>query len=320
MAAMDWNGIPLQVLDGGYSGETFLAGDPDENPGDAVVVRVYARSPERAAVDASLLQLLRGVVPVPEIVEFRPADGDLPPVLATRFVDGIRLDDLLAASLDDDQFEALGANLGWVLGSLSSIPFLRPGMFDGADLRLTGEGMPTDLAEWARHFRDTGRLAAWPQRDWEAVQELVEQAQRILDEEWTANPRVVLVHSDFNAKNIVIDPDDMGIAGVFDWEFAHAGSVHADLGNFTRFERDDRLIEPMIEGFVDRAPGHVRSPYVAGRAADLWALLELAGGGRLNAVRNLAAQLLLAQARTGDLDAWPWDRARVDPRTARQIS
>jgi aminoglycoside phosphotransferase (APT) family kinase protein len=320
MAAMDWNGVPVRPMSGGYSGETFVAGEPDTDPDNAVVVRIYTRSPERAAVDASLLRLLRGIVPVPEVVEFRPAEGSLPPVLATRFCGGVQLDGLLDAGLTPDQYETLGINLGWVLGSLSSIPYLRPGMFADADLSLSTDGMPSDLTEWAQHFRDEGRLAAWQQRDWEALLHLVEEAQAVLDAAWQENPRVVLVHSDFNPKNIRVDPVDMDILAVMDWEYAHAGSLFTDVGNFTRFERDERIIEPIIEGFVDWAPGHIRSPVERGRAADLWALIELAGGGRLNPVRELAAELLQAQARAGSVQAWPWETGRVDPRARRQIS
>jgi aminoglycoside phosphotransferase (APT) family kinase protein len=317
---MDWNGIPVHPLAGGFSGETFVAGDPDAEPDNAVVVRIYAREPARAAVDASLLRLLRGVVPVPEVVEYRPADGDLPPVLVTRFIAASRLDHLLGRGLSDDECQTVGINLGRTLGSLSSIPYVRPGMFKDAELSLTSDGMPTDLTQWARHFRDNGRLADWPQRDWEALQALVDTAAQILDQAWQEDPRVVLVHSDFNPKNVLVDPVDMSVVGLLDWEFAHAGSTYTDFGNLTRFERDQRLIEPLVEGFVNGAPGHVRSPYAKGRAADMWALLELAGRGRSNPVGELAAQLLLAQGRAGDLDAWPWDGVRVDPHTARPIS
>ena len=210
MAAMDWNGVPVRALAGGFSGETFVAGDPDADPDSAVVVRIYARDPARAAIDASLLRLLRGVLPVPEVVEYRPAEGELPPVLATRFIAASRLDHLLGAGLSDDQCEAVGINLGWTLGSLSSIPYLRPGMFKDADLALTSEGMPTELTQWAQHFRDNGRFAGWPQQDWEALQALVDKAEHILDETWQQSPRVVLVHSDFNPKNILVDPVDIG--------------------------------------------------------------------------------------------------------------
>ena len=48
----------------------------------------------------------------------------------------------------------------------------------------------------------------------------------------------MLVHSDFNPKNILVDLETVEVVGVVDWEFAHAGSPYTDIGNFSRFERD----------------------------------------------------------------------------------
>ena len=66
----DWHGAPVTPLSGGYSGETFLVGS---DPADQVVLRIYRRAPERAVVDAGLLRLLRGVLPVASVLEVRPA-------------------------------------------------------------------------------------------------------------------------------------------------------------------------------------------------------------------------------------------------------
>jgi hypothetical protein len=104
------------------------------------------------------------------------------------------------------------------------------------------------------------------------------------------------------------------VVALVDWEFAHAGSIYTDVGNFSRFERDDRLLELMIDAFVQAAPGQVPNPRANGRAADLWALVELAGGVPSNPVRELATELLVAQARAGDLGAWPFAEDRVSPR------
>ncbi len=305
---MDWHGTAVKPLAGGYSGETFLA----QTGGDRAVVRIYRRNPQRAAIDASLLRLVRGIIPVPDVLEERSATSDMPAVLVTEHLHGVPLDHVLRADPSGLDWETLGYNLGWVLGSLSSIPFLRFGMFADADLTVTTDGMPTDLAAWAQSLRDTGRLSAWAEQDWLKLLALIDIAEGIVDDGQN-DARVVLAHSDFNPKNILVDPTDCGIVGLLDWEFAHAGSIHTDFGNFTRFERDERLVDPMIEGFVDRAPGRIRGPVEHGRAMDLWALVELAGGAPSNAVRELAAQLLLAQVREQDLQAWPWDAPRVDP-------
>jgi aminoglycoside phosphotransferase (APT) family kinase protein len=308
---VDWFGTPLTPLAGGYSGESYLVG----TGGDRVVVRIYRRDPDRAAVDASLLGLVSGIVPVPAVLELRPATAAQPAVLVTEYLNGVPLDRVLRADPPELDWETLGYNLGRVLGRLSGIPFLRFGTFADADLRIASHQLPPDLAAWAQHFRDTGRLAGWAETDWRALQSLVDLGEQRLDDA-PNEVRVVLAHSDFNPKNLLIDPADGGIVGLLDWEFAHAGSIYTDLGNFIRFERDDRIVGPLIQGLVDWAPGRIRDPSGHGRAMDLWALLELAGRASSNPVCELATTLLLAQAREQSLDAWPWLTARVDPADA----
>ncbi len=304
---LDWFGTPLTPLAGGYSGETFLVGDL----ADRVVARIYRRNPDRAAIDASILRLVKGIVPVPEVVELRPATADTPAVLVTEFLDGVLLERVLQDPPPDLDWATLGTNLGRVLGRLSGMPFLSAGMFVDANLSISTDDMPTDLVAWAQHLRDTGRIAAWSEPDWHAVLTLIDQAEDLLNDE---NPqRTVLAHSDFNPKNILVDPVECRIVGLLDWEFAHAGSIHTDFGNITRFERDDRLVGPMTQAFVESAPGEIRKPFEQGRATDLWALVELAGRTPSNAVGELASELLLAQARSQDLQAWPWETPRVDP-------
>ncbi len=313
---LDWFGTPTRPLPGGYSGETFLVGDDD-----AVVLRIYRRHPERAEVDASLLRLVRGVLAVPAVLELRRATETEPAILVTERLPGVALDQVLRAAPESHHLETLAHNVGSVLGSLSGIPFLRSGSFSDATLTVSPGGLPSDLREWAQYHRDTSRLASWSTRDWLALSRLADAAQSLLDEAAVRTPaRVVLAHSDFNPKNLLVDPPTGAVTGLVDWEFAHAGSIHTDVGNFTRFERDPRLIEPLIAAFVDSAPGRLTDPVTQGRATDLWALIELAGRAPGNAVSRAAAKLLHAQARSGDLTAWPWDTPRVDPADATPVS
>lgn len=315
--ATDWFGVDMAPLSGGYSGETFAVGTGD----DAVVLRIYRRQPERALIDASLLRLMRGLLEVPAVIEVRPATADTPAILVTERMYGVPLDGLLRKPPRGLEWETLGLELGWMLGALSRVPFLESGLFTDARLTVSSGGLPHDLAEWADLHRRTSRLASWPERDWQALKDLVDQAQVMLDEDSARGPaRTVLVHGDFNPKNILAHPRDAVPTALIDWEYAHAGSIHTDFGNFTRFERDDRLVEPMVEGFVDSAPGHIRNPFEHGRAVDLWSMIELAGRTPPNPVCELATRLLLEQARTGSLSAWPWKAGRVDPVGAKPVS
>jgi len=315
MAGMDWHGAPMTPLAGGYSGETFLVGEP----GDEVVLRVYERQPERAVVDASLLRLLDGIVPVPRVVEVRRPDAGRPGILVTERLPGRRLD-LLMPDADPDALAGIGHHVGHVLAALSGVPTPRFGELTGADLAVSSEGLPADdLTAWAWQFRDEGRLASWPDTEWKGLLDLAAEADdhlagdhRGADAE-TAYTRRVLVHSDFNPKNLLVDPESWQVTGLLDWEFAHAGSPYADLGNLTRFERHPAFVDAVLEVLADRAPVLARDPLRMGRYADLWALVELAGSLRTNAVRRLAEDLLRAQAREGDVLAWPWETPRRDP-------
>ncbi|HET7173492.1 MAG TPA: phosphotransferase [Nocardioidaceae bacterium] len=311
----------LTPLAGGYSGETFLVAD------GRTVVRIYAREPQRAVVDAALLRLVRGLVPVPAVLEVRPADAGRPGVLLTERLPGVRLEELLPRA-GAAEWERLGIQLGRLLARLSGIPMPRPGTFADAELRIDRAELPDDLRDWVRGFRDNGRLAAWPAADHAALLRLADDAA----DRWPQPPcdrrsdpapghhpeqaRCVLVHSDFNPKNILVDPATLAVVGLLDWEFAHAGSPYTDLGNLLRFERRPEFVAAVVAEFVDRAPPLAPDPLLEARYADLWALVELAGGGRPNAVRELAAELLRAQARAGDPTAWPWDTERATPKRA----
>ncbi len=313
---MDWFGAELRPMEGGFSGETFLVG---ADKADQVVLRIYRRDPSRAVVDAGLQDLVRGIIPVPGLIEVRAALGDEPALLVTEKVDGVPLDALLRADPPEVDLRAIGLELGVILARLSGIPFLRPGMFSGPELTVSQADMPTDLRQFAQHYRDNGRLAAWQARDFDALLDLIDTAEEISAEAAEENEgRTVLVHSDFNPKNILVDPGSARVTALLDWEFAYAGAPYADYGNLTRFDRGDVLTGAVRTAFMAQAPG-IRDVDARGRAADLWAVVELAGRVPSNAVCELASTLLLAQARSANLHAWPWNTPRVDPNEAKPV-
>jgi aminoglycoside phosphotransferase (APT) family kinase protein len=96
--------------------------------------------------------------------------------------------------------------------------------------------------------------------------------------------RACLVHSDFNPKNLLVDPATGELTGLLDWEFAHAGNPVTDLGNLLRFNRDPVFVSAVLDGYLELA-GHLgelgRRPRERlldlARAADLVALADLAG-------------------------------------------
>jgi Ser/Thr protein kinase RdoA (MazF antagonist) len=296
------SGSGLVPLPGGHSGETFLA----EAAGECTVVRVYAgrgraRGPEAPAVDAAVLRLVRGLLPVPEVLEVRRGrpQEDLPGLLVTSLLPGERLDVVLPG-LGDGGRLVLGRRLGELLARLATMPLPRPGLFADGDLRV--QPLPAvDLPELVAASREGTALAAWPAAAYDGLLATADSAQRLLD----GIVRTTLVHSDLNPKNLLVDPGTLEVTGVLDWEFAHAGLPVTDLGNLLRFERDPVLTAAVLDGYRAWVPDAGPGLLDEARAADLVALVDLASRRGENPVTEQAHDLLLAVALSGDLHAVP---------------
>jgi aminoglycoside phosphotransferase (APT) family kinase protein len=288
-------------LAGGFSGETFLSGSGEAR----VVVRIYGgrsvtRGPQAVDVDAALLRLMRGIVPVPEVLEVRRPAGDLPALLVTEFLPGERAD-LLLPTLDADGRADLGTNLGRLLDRLAHVPTLRGGRFVDGDLRIDEfPGVSDGLPGWVDAHREA--LTGWDEDALSGLASLAERAQDLSD----AVDRTCLVHSDFNPKNLLVDPETLEVTGLLDWEFAHSGSPYTDLGNLLRFERDEAFTTGVLTDYGDP---DLELTLDLARAADLFALVDLAArdhdAASRNPVTTAANDLLRAMADSGDLHAPP---------------
>jgi len=302
MTAMSATDPTMVPLGGGYSGETFLA----EMAGERTVVRIYAenrRGSNAAEVDAAVLRLVHGLLPVPDVLEVRRGDGasGAPGLLVTSFLPGTPLDRLLP-SAPDGLRRSIGERLGGLLARLAQMPMPRPGVFDDADLHI-GPLPPglSGLPEWVELHRDRGAFADWSQQDLAALGRVAADAQVLLDR----LDRTCLVHSDFNPKNLLVDPDTGEVTGLVDWEFAHAGMPVTDLGNLLRFERDPDFADTVLGVYTDQVPDATAETLDQARSADLFALVDLAARRDHNPVARRAHDLLLAIARTGDLHTPP---------------
>jgi len=277
-------------MPGGYSGETFGV----QAYGERAVVRIYGRDPSRAPVDAALMRLVRGLVPVPTVLDVR-LPKDQPPMVVTSYVAGERLALVLPGS-EPPLRSRLARSVGDVLATLSGIPFLRAGSFVDANLQLSDTLGPGDgLVGWL----DAHPLPGWESQQLRALSEVCAEADVLLD----AIDRACLVHSDFNLKNLLVDPMTGAVTALVDWEFAHSGSPYADLGNLVRFERGTDWASEVVERFVARAPGVLAEPLPLAYASDLWALIDLAARTTRHDVVVRADALLRAIARSGRLDA-----------------
>lgn len=286
----------LRPLAGGWSGQTFLA----EAAGERSVVRIYpagARPDAAPEIDAAVLRLVRGLVPVPEVWEVRRAAGDQPGLLVTSFLPGER-GDLLLAELDEAAAETLGRRLGQLFAGLAAMPTLRPGPFVDGDLTIGDFGVPDGLPGFVS---ERAAALGWSPELLEGLRRVCERADAMLD----GVGRTSLVHSDANPKNILVDPATLEITGVLDWEFAHSGSPYTDLGNLLRFDRGPAYADAVLAAWCERRGTDPVETLELARAADLWALVDLAARRGQNPVADRAHEHLAAIARTGDLHALP---------------
>ena len=130
----------------------------------------------------------------------------------------------------------------------------------------------------------------------DGLREVALDAQVLLD----SVPRACLVHSDLNPKNLLLDPDTLALTGVLDWEFAHAGHPFTDLGNLLRFDRAPAFAEAVLAAYAARRGTPPQEALGLARAADLWALVDLAARRTANPVAERADRLLRAIVRERD--------------------
>jgi aminoglycoside phosphotransferase (APT) family kinase protein len=283
----------LTPLEGGWSGRTFLA----EAAGERSVVRFYppdAPGPATAEVDAAVLRLVRGLVPVPEVLEVRPArpEVDQPGLLVTSFLPGLRGDQVLPTASAGGRAE-VGTTLGGLVADLGGMPMLRPGPFVDPDLRVGDFGVD-GLPEFLElRLPELGHLTP---AEIDGLREVSTDGQALLD----TVPRTCLVHSDLNPKNLLLDPDSLALTGLVDWEFAHAGHPFTDLGNLLRFDRDAAFTDAVLAAYAGRRGTPPDAALALARAADLWALVDLATRRTANPVAARADRLLRVIARERD--------------------
>ncbi len=289
----------LQPLPGGFSGESFLA----EVAGEQSVVRIYGprsawRGPLAPEVDAAVLDLVRGLLPVPRVLEVRRGDpaSDLPGLLVTTRLPGERLDQLLPA-LAPDQVREVGERLGVLAARLGHMVQPGRGVFANRSLRLV-DGPPgmAHLPTWLEQHANRLDAALV-----EGLGPVVDAAQDLLD----GDLRACLVHGDLNPKNLLVDPATLEVTGVLDWEFAHSGLPWADLGNLLRGWDDGPFLEGALGGYRSMMVAVPDDVLARARAADLFASIELAARDADDESVRQARAVLAGVARAGHPGAAP---------------
>ena len=185
-----------------------------------------------------------------------------------------------------------------MLADLAGMPTLRAGPFVDAELTIGDFGLSDGLPGFVA---DRAVALGWDRDLLGRLESVAEDVQARLDEV----QRTCLVHSDANPKNLLVDPGTLIVTGLLDWEYAHSGHPFTDLGNLLRFDRRPAFLEAVLGAWCERRGGTLREALDLARAADLWALVDLAARAGENPVADSATALLRAIAGSGDVHAVP---------------
>ncbi|WP_250008872.1 phosphotransferase [Actinoplanes sp. M2I2] len=262
-----------RTLTGGFSNDNTVL---TMVGGDRYVLRRYLGD-NKCALEAALARQLTGRVPVAEVIG-ADRDGDKAgePVLLSRFVPGVPVNELDEAALTE-----IGDEVGGTLARIGAVEFETPGFFDGDRLAGAGHLVP-DGAEL------TEGLDGWVDRcltEGNATGHLTDAEQRAL-RAWAreAAPELGvlkgsrrLVHSDYNPKNLLAARSADGrwqVAAVLDWEFAFSSTPLVDIGNMLRFPRSPAFTDAFLGGFREAGGDLPQNWRRLSQALDLFALAD----------------------------------------------
>jgi aminoglycoside phosphotransferase (APT) family kinase protein len=241
---------------------------------DDVVLRFYDRSPQACAKEAMILRAVDGVVAAPKVLYAEPRAAPTPFALL-EYIDGILLRDLktrgdlsaLADAAYDVGRHLAALSLVSIDADVMEVPGIDPALLVGSNVN----------ARLIAHFLDSPvlerRISA---TDVERVRRFAWRREELLTP--FADIRSI-VHGDLNSPNILVRHagNSWRVAGLIDWEFAFAGHVFYDIGNFLRYERRGvpRFEPAFSRGLADGGLALPDDWLSVARVADLGALCEL---------------------------------------------
>ena len=252
--------VTATAIGDGHSNLTFLVSDGSSQ----VVVRRPPPPPLPPGVhdvlrEATLLTALAETpVPTPRVLATAAAGQLLDvPILVMDFVDGVVITKSTPAPADDEGVRRrIAESLVDTLAALHTVPWREVG--------LDGFGKPEGFN--ARQLRRMRSLVA--------VDETVPKSFAALDDWLHAHlppeSGTAIVHNDFRIGNMIVDPENGGVAAVLDWELATIGDPLADLGYLlTSYPvPGDPLVPTSAMGTAVLEPGYPKRTELLDRYAD----------------------------------------------------
>jgi fructokinase len=205
---------------------------------ESVVLRIYGRDSHALQKEVDLLGMLRGVIPVPEILHAQ-ADGfdGIGPFIITRYIEGVTFRELKRTG-DASAIAQAAYSIGETLAAVSRYKLAKRGMLV-AGVTAVGSFFngPNAIPEFIDSCFASPSLRA---RLDDRARDRIQAAVRV--REWELahlHDESFLVHNDFGNRNVLVRSENGNwrVAAILDWEFAASGSPLFDVASFLRYER-----------------------------------------------------------------------------------
>lgn len=244
---------------------------------DPLVLRLYSDTEGIAEKELAIAERIRNTVPVADFLYLDTSCSSFnQPWAVTEWKPGIHLRDVLQSGATQEIVSA-AESVGSVLAQIHNHTFPEAGFLD-KDLeiiqpfKMSGELFLTIIDNSL--FRNQG--AKWLGDD--LTQELWSFCQSCSNELSKRKAAPVLVHSDFNGLNILMEQDagSCAVSAVLDWEFAFSCSRYTDIGNVLRYEEDGSLFEQHFISAYEAHGGMLEDNWkLYSKLEDLTALCEM---------------------------------------------
>jgi aminoglycoside phosphotransferase (APT) family kinase protein len=235
------------------------------------VLRVHVRDDALASKERAVYEHCRRLVPLARLVGCDTEGVSVGHAFSLlEFVPGDSLEAVMTGGSSERLASAL-CNLGHALAQLTTCRFdLSGDLVAGANGLLAVRTWPfDDFERWALFDSPAGERLG-PLRD--QLWDFLERAHHRYPQSLPPH----LVHGDFNPSNILVAPDGE-ISAILDWEFAHSGSVWADVGNLLRYRGialPNSVKLQLLEGLRDGGFSPPKDWYTRSLLADLASALE----------------------------------------------
>lgn len=191
-----------------------------------------------------------------------------------------------------------GSQVGRYLAEMHSIQFSSPGFFDEMlnvqEFEISGAA--SFLAVLDEILRDRPALQNLGSDMVHKIGQFAKDQAPLLDH---LGNQASLVHSDFNALNILVEREGDGITvtGILDWEFAFSNSPLIDIANMLRYENvsESTFLGPFISSYRDNGGILPQHWLQQAKLLDLIALCDLANKEDCGEVRLRDLQKLISR-------------------------